>query len=563
MNACLRALLLILAFVHVPVASAQTFRYDLLSLLPDDFAVSVVVHDLHGHSDRWEKSDWLKRFHQSPLGKTIADSPEMKQLVRWQDDVKTHLQIDWPTFRDEILGDTLILSYSPGKNKNDEHGLFLLHARKPERLAALVERFNDVQKKSGELKSLTVREHNGKKYHRRVQGTKAQYYHLDGPLLAFSDNEDSLKGLLARRDSKSKDTAWAKRFEKAGAGDAVVTLCVNPRKLDPDFGDQVKKGDPLPSYWQGLDAVFVTLTIRQDAELRVAVQADVEQMPKWARAAFTKTAPASDLWQLFPERSLLTIAAKTDFAGTAEGLKQLVPEKDRKNVGDQWQQYVAPVLSLDPFKELLPNIGPDWGVCILPANDGREMPQAMIAIAVQPGSKEKPVDQALFGAVHFYAGLAVVGHNDKNPKNVIRIETAKQGNIEIKYLVNDKLFPAGYRPACALKEGYLVFATSPAAIERFQRRTPAATARKETPLLRVSPPELAKLLDQRRDHIMHTLMAGEKMPQAQAKQHVDNVISFLDLFDQLTISQHGDGGQASWSVRLTPAAPASSGKRDR
>ena len=37
-------------------------------------------------------------------------------------------------------------------------------------------------------------------------------------------------------------------------------------------------------------------------------------------------------------------------------------------------------------------------------------------------------------------------------------------------------------------------------------------------------------------------------------KNLENVIGLLRLFDRATLSLHGDAGQATWSLRLTPAA---------
>src|SRR5271166_2762861 len=113
MNVIARPLLILLVWLAaVPFAAAQSapFRYDLLSLLPDDCAICVVMHDLKGNAARWEKSDWLKTFRAAPLGKSLLEGPEMQQLERVQADLKKHLDLDWPTLRDDLLGDTLIFA---------------------------------------------------------------------------------------------------------------------------------------------------------------------------------------------------------------------------------------------------------------------------------------------------------------------------------------------------------------------------------------------------------------------------------------------------------------------
>jgi hypothetical protein len=520
-------------------------------LLSDDFAVCVAVNDLRGNMTRWEKSDWLKTFKKSAIGKALYDTPEFKQLEHLQAELQRHFDLDWPTLRDDILGDAIVLAYSPPtKKQDDEHGLLLLQARNANRLAELVDKLNKAQLKSKELKSLKELEHKGTKYFKRAEPSKTNFYLLDDGFLAFSDKEAPLKSLIERRASPSAETTWTKRFERSGADRAFLSLCVNPRRLDLDLGP-AKEGAPLPGFWNALDAVFITASVRDEAELRVTMQADVARLPGWAKSSFTKTSPPSALWQRFPERSLLTVASQMDFAGAAGAIQLMVPPEDRKKFEDEWQRSVGAVIGLDPFKDIFPNLGPDWGFCVLPARNAREVPQAMFAIAVKPGEKDLKVDEGLFKAVQLLASFAIVDHNNKHPDSIIRMQTVMQGKVEVRYLTNDKLFPAGLQPACALKDGYLVFATTPDAIEQFRRYDNKVSGH-DTPLGRISTHEFAKVLDQRRDHILAGL-TRQNMPEAAAKQNFENVLSFLRLFDGVTISHRGDAGQASWTIRVAPA----------
>ena len=554
MNALKHLLLILLVWLgFTPFASAQTtpFRYDLLTLLPDDFAVCVVLHDLRSNVARWERSDWLTTFRQSPLAKSYFDAPEFQHLERLQAELKTHLGLDWQTLRDDLFGDTLIFSYTPGpKNKpDDERGLFLLHVRKPDLLVQIIDKLNAAQIKADKLK-LTALEYKGNTYHRRVEAGKTHYYFVKDSLVAVAAKEEIIQSFLDRRATLAKDNPWKTRFQRAGAESAFMTLCVNPRMLDAEIVHANKKDDPLPGYWRALEAIFVTVGIKDEAEVRLSIQADVEKLPEWARPAFTQTMKPSSLWQRFPERSVVTIASKTDFTGAADALKLLMPEKDRKKLMTDLQGTFGALLPKDPFNALLPNIGPDWGVCVLPSTDPKHLPQAMFALAVKPGTKEEPIDQALFKTVEWFAGIAVLEHNRSNPDAIIRIRTVTQDKVEVRYLSNDKFFPPGMQPACALKDGFLILATSPDAIARFHLRDQKGQASKDSPLLRVAATELAKLLEQRRDHIL------SRLPEKDARKNLDNIIGLLGLFDHLTLSQHGDGRQTTWSVRLAPAPKA-------
>src|SRR5207249_4939516 len=125
---------------------------------------------------------------------------------------------------------------------------------------------------------------------------------------------------------------------------------------------------------------------------------------------------------------------------------------------------------------------------------------------------------------------------------------------KVWYLTNDKLFPPGVQPACALKEGFLLFGSSPEALLSFRMYKANAGQRKETPLFRLSAQELARLLQQRQEPIIASLKTRHRLSDEEAKQHVTSAIALLELFEQVTLSHHGHAGQASWSLRITAAS---------
>ena len=76
------------------------------------------------------------------------------------------------------------------------------------------------------------------------------------------------------------------------------------------------------------------------------------------------------------------------------------------------------------------------------------------------------------------------------------LKSLVQGKREVKYLVNENGFPTGFRPAVALHDGYLVFASSPEVLGQFAdafKPGGIVKSTEEVPLVRVSLKEVAPL----------------------------------------------------------------------
>ena len=105
--------------------------------------------------------------------------------------------------------------------------------------------------------------------------------------------------------------------------------------------------------------------------------------------------------------------AKVGASGSAGG----VTGDSRAALVGQLDRTAGAALGKDFVKEVLPALGPDWGLCVTapPPQEKGWFPQAVLALRAAPGDETAPVDQALVSALHSWAVLAVLGHNRQHP----------------------------------------------------------------------------------------------------------------------------------------------------
>jgi hypothetical protein len=213
------------------------------------------------------------------------------------------------------------------------------------------------------------------------------------------------------------------------------------------------------------------------------------------------------------------------------------------------------------------------------------------------------VDQGLLRAGQVLAGLAVFDHN-RSAKAQLRLRELKQEQAEGMYLTGDGV-PEGLEPAFALKGGYLVLASSPAALRHFagpagaaaplqvpllrlslrglteyvSNRSPQAALAlnagcllllnsplaverlaaapaafaAEVPLLRVSVRGLAGLVRARAGELAGKIAEGNRVPPEVAARWVEGLLTGLGLADRLEVTQRAGAGQVTWAVRLRAA----------
>ncbi len=306
--------------------------------------------------------------------------------------------------------------------------------------------------------------------------------------------------------------------------------------------------------------MVLTCAVGADVEARFTTLVRTKDLPASARPFFMEPAKASDLWKRFPDNAILRIAARLDGSAAAAAFVDLAPLEARQTIYKSFQPLAA-LVGMDLERDIAPNVGPDWGLCILPAAVASNMPMGMAALAVRPGKKDIAIDHALYRGVEFLAGLALFDYNRRHPEEPIRLQTLRQDNVEIKYLKNDKLFPAGFQPAWALKDGYLLLMTSPDAVARFGTAAPAsvklaapirAAAGGSAPFLRLSCKQLAKALRDQRSVVVSHVAAQNGIAEAAAGLGFDDVLAVIDIFDNVEITRSSGAGQTSVLLRVTP-----------
>ncbi len=537
-------------------------REDLLRLVPPDMGLCAIVSNLRGQAETLPNARWLKAIRESPIGESFLSSPEFAQLAKFESELKTHLDVDWRQLRDEVVGDLVILAYRPGSpgDARAEQGLLLVWVRNPALLAKVIDRLNDAQKRSGEVRELTAVDYQGKKYFQRVERDKTQFYMLQGSMFAFSSQEALLRSVIDRQRERAAETPpLVKQLERAHADQALAAVWLNPRAFDADLrhkseqgaGQEAQMTRKFLSYWQALDAVIVTIDLGQNPEIKLSLQARQRALPASVRRFFEEDEAPSSVWSRFPADAMLRIAGRLDTQAFTDALAELTPASARANLAETGQRYIGAVLGLDLYKDVLPNLGPDWGVCVVAGAEQDDFPVAIAALAVKPGTKEIGVDQSLYKGAQVLANLAVWGYNSSHA-NSIKLKTLKQGKIEVQYLAGDKAFPSGVQPAFALKDGFFVLASAPEGIQLF-KKTKRAAASKGIPVVDLSTSRLATFLRDRQPKVAAGLAAKTHIPLGSARQQLKNLLFGLELFDHIVLSERHEAGQVTWSLRFQEA----------
>jgi hypothetical protein len=343
-----------------------------------------------------------------------------------------------------------------------------------------------------------------------------------------------------------------------GSERRLLSLWVNPRAFDaaivaqtqgmPDEPAAVAKG--LLKIWQALDGIALGLAVRDQLECTLAVHAQPSQLSPAARRFLAEAAKPSELWQRFPDKAMLAFAGRFDPAAFAEWLGEFLTPHAQTALHESLDRFIGAALDKDVSKDVLPYIGPDFGLCVTAPEDAGKgwIPHVVLALRVRPGDKPPFVDRAVLSSINTLAQLAVIDYNGKHPDRMV-LKTDVRDKEEVKYLSNPKRFPPGLSPAFTMRDGYLLLATAPDALRAIgpERRAEESA---EVPLLRVSLKELRRYIQTNRTPLAAGLAEQNKLNPAEVERQLDGVAQVLQWFDRLEINQRPANGQATLTLRL-------------
>lgn len=558
-------LVLMIACVLAAPAPATSPRDELLRLVPDDVGFCLVVQDLRGKAADLLASpfarDWAK------LSPGLAAAEEWEQLATVEGYLKKHLGVTWADLRDEILGDAFVLAYrsAHGEKTDPDQGLFLVRARDAKKLQAMIDKLNALQRETGELRQLVEKEHRGVKYLQRLERKETNYYQVRGSVLLFTGQEPILKRAIDRDKDEAAEAVpkMARTLKDLRLDKALVALVLNPRPWDEAIakGARDDAGKMVSACWKALDAVGVGIHLSKEVRLELTMRARPEALPPTARKFLAPAEQSAELWASFPEDALLALSGQVDAVELYRLVGSFLSKSGKEKLEGDLARTFGAVLGRDIVKEVLPAIGPDWGLCVTaPAADAKAWtPRAVFALKVQKGDENDPVDEALFSGVQTWAQLAVLGHNKLHANAPLTLKTRMQDRVKVRFLEGTSL-PPGVQPAFALKGGFLLLATSPAEIQGLKLTRPAQTGAKSMPLARLSLKDWRAYLKDRREPLAIALAEREDISKEKARLRIDSLRDSLGLIDRVELRRQAAPGLVTYALTLQPAQPLRKGE---
>jgi hypothetical protein len=545
--------------------SAEPPIEQLTALLPDDIGLCLLICDARGHWSALQDSPFVARLEDSALGKKFISAPEIRRLFEIERQIEPLLGTSFRQVRDDLVGDAVVLAFRPGspQEPDSESGVFLTWARHPRLPAQLLERLNELQKQGGELKEVREQRHRGRSYWQRkkADGTDEYYYH-HGQVLAVTPQEALLKRIVERHvdPSHRAPALVANQLKRQGADAALATLWINPRAFDEPLlqklgaarGGEAAFLKTFQKCWSAIDGFALKLRLDQQLDLDLSVTGDISRFPGEIKRFLTAIARPSSTWTVAPNDGLAILAITLDLNSLAEVVQSMMTPEERTNAKNAIMQGLGSIVERELIPKLPEILGPDILVFVTPPISDETMPGVLAGVRIR--SSDANVDAAVLDAMNTIFTLVRVGWN-ANATNSVRLKSVKVGSVDVRCLVNEEFEAAGFVPCYALKDGFLLVATSPKVVERFSSPG-SAVPDNEARLAVLSVRRAVSYLMQKQDALSAVVATNTKTPKAEVIRELNRIRDNFELIDRIELSIATPvSGRASLRLRLVPVAP--------
>ena len=553
----------VLAVLLTGAPAPASPRDELLRFVGEDVGFCLIVQNLRDQLRDLTASPFGQSWPKSVMGQGLVGSAEWKQLLLAEQSLKKLLGIGWPELRDDLLGDAFAFAYRPGPpgKPQQEQGLFLLRARNEKTLADLVRKFEALQKGNPGPGAIETHQHKGVKYFSRVEKKETSYFFLRDKVLLFTHQEAALRLAIEKDQALARDAVpgLSRQLRDLGLDGALVALTIQPRAFDSHLvprNNADQAGRTVALCWKAVESIGLGLHLKRDLELSLTVKARPDQLPAAARRLLNAAGKPSELWANFPEGALFATAGRLDLSALYAFVVELLPRESREALEGELERTLGAALGKNLVKEVLPAIGPDWGLCLTaPPADARDWPPRLLAaVRVARGEEDDPIDQALFSYLESWAQRTVPGHNKLHPTRPMRLKATFIDRAKVRYLQGEDVFPGGVQPAFGLRQGYLVLASSLAEFRRFRGGVTAPSSG-TVPHLRINFKSWQAYLKERREPLSLGLATKEKLTREKARQKIDGLRHSVELLDRLELRQQTGSDRVTFTLSLQTAQP--------
>lgn len=481
---CFWALLVLNSFHQAVGADAPE---SLVSLVPADAGLCVELNDLAHHGEQFQSGEFFRRLESfPPVAEWTGEYSKPVRLIL--DRIASHLGESTSDFLKKIFGHKVVLSAWPtdGGELNEGPGLLLLDAKDADLLARTIDTLSEGMHADG-TDQVPPLEHAGLPYRARSigEGESARYVYLTsmGSIGVLTNTESVMHAVLelfANQDANIESVADLSSYREARTRvpeDSTVTVFINPRqwsaqKLLSEFvaGDLAPPDDALRRLvndaWKASDYWITGIELGHDVRLHGFLHLDPELLDEAQQRVLASLRGEPTFFNRVPRDAILATTGNVDFVSLVKGMVAGRPGAEEGDLDTIRNLTRGMLLGLDLIDEVLPALGPEFGVYLVP--EGPEVAPAWVG-GIQtrsiPGNSGPSVAEALQNGFKTFMNLAAGFLADQGQDvSRLHVTTTDVDGVDVTSLDGVTVWPENVVATVAAAEDFVMVGTSRSAV---------------------------------------------------------------------------------------------------
>ena len=546
---------------------------ELLARVPPETGICLIVQNLREHGDQLVKSPFAEVLANSPLAEKLFPQKDRAKLAAFDALLRANLDTSFAEVRDDILGDAFVFAFRPAPldRPDEEQGLILLRPRNPNRLGKLLERLNELQKASGEIRAVRTLSYRDFSYQVREKPEGAEYYLFHEGIFAFSGQESALRALIDQSILAARPEAPLPAVQQARQRleleSAFLVCWFHPRVFDsylrPENSRDPREQAFLSQFrrlWQSCDSLAIYAHPRQNFEVGFAAAFQPQRMPAELKPLLLEPARPTRVATAIPEDSLVAAVGTIDLPAWLEALASFLPASDRDGIKQLLEDGLGPVIGRQRLPSLLQGIGPGWAAWVIPPPHDSVSGLPLAAVAVELSTSEPNISPAIGQALEVGFHFVRISYN-RTHSDQIDLHDEADGANRVRFLRNDAGFPPGFQPAFAIKGNLVLLATHPDAIRGLQPpashpdRLGLASPKLTTLDWRISATRILALLEQHHKSLAKVIAEWTECEKGAVTRELSIFHELLKLLKSIQLTSQTDRGRLRWRLQVEFSQP--------
>lgn len=563
----------------MPILARAQHDRDALTLIAPDALGALVVEKLREHSRTILESELVRRLGELPAVRGWLEAEGFRRFEESRKSFESGLGVSWDRLRDDVLGDTVVLSLHTGPDRSlaTARGVLLTRIRDAELVRSLASRINAGETADGTLREVISRTHEGMAYSVRRFRDPARpeeaYAILDDRWFVWSNSSELVVQLIGRYREQESGLAGDPRMQRVRAAlpeRAVARLYLahalfadTARSIQADHPEGDAGASLLADVLPAVEMAGLALEWADGFVLHVHEELSPDRLKPMLGAAGDHAAESdrASVDLRMPEGGqLVAVAAlRYDAVRVVNWLTRLLPKERREDLATFEVVAQGLLLGLSPRDKVLPALGSTLRAYVfMPGGEtesGESTPEVVLSQSVSgPLDDPRGVPAALSNAMRTILALSALdrGKGAETPRP--RLASTMAGGAVVTALAGGES-----RLAFAVRAGELVVGNSAGAAERYLNVVESGS-RDSAPLMGLDrvdgqssfvAVDLEALVRLARAH-RKLLDLGGKATGGTARQDVEHVLALLERF-RFAFATHSvapDGASAHQTIGL-------------